>query len=173
MPIKSRAGAVVTSGIDFLRKCTGLVAIVALGTTMGVPYVGAQSTPPPPSPSILDRLNAMMSGGKSAWTPEQLAAMERLRDAAMKDPYALNELRYLCDNIGPRLSGSPQAGKAVDYVAAEMRAQGAEVTLEKAKVPHWVRGTETAELVAWPGQTAGTTQKVANASASVSGYSPF
>ena len=160
MPIKSRAGAVVTSGMDFLRKCTGLVAIVALGTTMGVPYVGAQSTPPPPSPSILDRLNAMMSGGKSAWTPEQLAAMERLRDAAMKDPYALNELRYLCDNIGPRLSGSPQAGKAVDYVAAEMHAQGAEVTLEKAKVPHWVRGTETAELVAWPGQTAGTTQKV-------------
>ena len=86
--------------------------------------------------------------------------MERLRDAAIKDPYALNELRHLTDNIGPRLSGSPQAGQAVEYVAAEMRALGAEVTLEKAKVPHWVRGQETAEVVAWPGQAPGTTQKV-------------
>jgi hypothetical protein len=102
----------------------------------------------------------MMAGGKSAWTPEQLTQMERLRDAALKDPYALNELRHLTDNIGPRLSGSPQAGQAVEYVAAEMRALGAEVTLEKAKVPHWVRGAETAEVVAWPGQTPGTTQKV-------------
>jgi len=109
---------------------------------------------------MMDRLNAMIGGGKSAWTPEQVATMEKLRDAAMKDPYALNELRHLTDNIGPRLSGSRQAGLAVEYVAAEMRALGAEVTLEKAKVPHWVRGAETAEVVAWPGQTPGTTQKV-------------
>ena len=34
------------------------------------------------------------------------------------------------------------------------------MTLEKAKVPHWVRGVETAEVVSWPGQTPGTTQKV-------------
>jgi carboxypeptidase Q len=69
-------------------------------------------------------------------------------------------LRHLTDNIGPRLSGSPQAQQAVDYVAAEMRALGATVTLEKAMVPHWVRGLETAEVVTWPGQTPGTTQKV-------------
>ena len=89
---------------------------------------------------MLDRLNAMIAGGKSAWSSEQLAPW-RLRDAAMRDPYALNELRHLTDNIGPRLSGSPQAQQAVDYVAGEMRALGAEVTLEKATVPHWVRGS--------------------------------
>ena len=38
------------------------------------------------SPTILDRINAMLSGGKSAWTREQIQTMERLRDAAMKDP---------------------------------------------------------------------------------------
>ncbi len=81
--------------------------------------------------------------------------MERLRDAAMKDPYALNELRHLTDNIGPRLSGSPQAGQAVEYVAAEMRALGAEVTLEKAKVPHWVRGAETGRSGGLAGPDAG------------------
>jgi len=68
--------------------------------------------------------------------------MERLRDAAMKDPYALDELRHLTENIGPRLSGSPQAQQAVNYVAGQMRALGADVMLEKATVPHWVRGEE-------------------------------
>jgi carboxypeptidase Q len=121
----------------------------------------AQQTPPPAPTSMMDRLNAFLgTGGKSAWTPEQLTTMDRLRNAAMKDPYAYNELHHLTDNIGPRLSGSPQAQQAVEYVAAEMRALGAEVTLEKAMVPHWIRGEETAELVSWPGQTPGTKQKV-------------
>ena len=102
----------------------------------------------------------MIGDGRSAWTPEQLATMARLRDAAMKDSYALNELRHLTENIGPRLSGSPQAQQAVDYVASEMRALGAKVTLEKAMVPHWVRGVESAEVIGWPGQTPGTTQRI-------------
>jgi carboxypeptidase Q len=123
----------------------------------------AQNPPanPPAAPTMMDRLNAFLGiGGKSAWTPEQLATMNRLRDAAMKDPYAYNELHHLTDNIGPRLSGSPQAQAAVEWVAGEMRALGAEVTLEKALVPHWVRGEEKAEVVSWPGQAAGTKQKV-------------
>lgn len=146
--------------MDFARKYLGFVALLALALALPVPSCTAQNAPPAPAPSILDRLNAMLGPGKSAWTPEQLAVMERLRDAAMKDPYALTELRHLTDNIGPRLSGSPQAQQAVDYVAAEMHALGAEVTLENAQVPHWVRGAETAEVVAWPGQAPGTTQKV-------------
>lgn len=110
--------------------------------------------------SVQDRLKQLMNTSTGAWTPDQIATMEKLRDAAMQDPYALKELRHLTDNIGPRLSGSPQAQKAVDYVADEMRALGAEVQLEKTSVTHWVRGTETAELVAWPGMTDGTTQKI-------------
>jgi len=169
---KESQDGVVTSGMDFLQKSLQTIAIAAfaagtLASGIGAPVCAAQNPAPsqPPAipaqpPSILDRLNAMMAGGKSAWTQDQLAQMERLRDAALKDPYALNELRHLSNNIGPRLSGSPQAAQAVQYVAAEMRALGAEVTLEKAKVPHWVRGAETGEVVAWPGQTPGTTQKV-------------
>jgi carboxypeptidase Q len=138
---------------------------VALTGALSVPFCGAQSSPAPAPapPSMLDRLTAFTGGpggGKGAWTPEQLAAMAKIRDAAMGDPFALNQLRYLTFNIGPRLSGSPQAGAAVEYVAAQMRALGADVTLEKAKVPHWVRGVETAQVVEWPHQTAGTTQKV-------------
>jgi hypothetical protein len=148
--------------MEFRKRCKELIALAVFAT--GGASLAGQNAPPssPPSipPSIMDRLNAMMAGGKSAWTPEQLSTMERLRDAAMKDPYALDELRHLTDNIGPRLSGSPQAQQAVDHVAGEMRALGAEVTLEKATVPHWVRGVEKGELISWPGQTPGTTQKV-------------
>src|SRR5215813_7579832 len=115
---------------------------------------------PVPAQSIQDRLQGLMNTSNGAWTEEQVATMARLRDAAMQDPYALTELRHLTDNIGPRLSGSPQAQKAVDYVAAEMRVLGADVQLEKTSVPHWVRGAETGELVSWPGMADGTNQKI-------------
>jgi hypothetical protein len=143
--------------MDLVRKTLRLLAFALLFAWAS--GLKAQNPPPsPPGPS--DRVKTMISGGKSAWTSDELATMNRLRDAAMSDPYALNELRHLTDNIGPRLSGSPQAQAAVEYVAAEMRALGADVTLEKATVPHWVRGLETAELVSWPGQAPGTTQKI-------------
>jgi carboxypeptidase Q len=115
-------------------------------------------TPDPQSPQA--RIAQMLNESPGAWTPEQIANMERLRDAALNDPYALTELRHLTDNIGPRLAGSPQAQHAVEWVAEEMRALGATVTIEKTTVPHWVRGEETAELTAWPGMTPKTTQKI-------------
>ena len=153
---------VITSGMDFPRNSFRPVPLLLLALAVAAPLCLAQNGAPSasPSPTILDRLNAMIAGGKSAWTPRQLSTMDKLRDAAMRDPYALDQLRHLTDNIGPRLSGSPQAGQAVEYVAAQMRALGAEVTLEKAKVPHWVRGAESAEIVSWPGQAPATTQKV-------------
>jgi hypothetical protein len=113
-----------------------------------------------PAQSIQDRLQRLMNTSTGAWTEDQIATMAKLRDAAMQDQYPLTELRHLTDNIGPRLSGSPQAQKAVDYVAAEMRALGADVQLEKTSVPHWVRGAETGELVSWPGMAEGTKQKI-------------
>ncbi|MDQ2711952.1 MAG: M20/M25/M40 family metallo-hydrolase [Acidobacteriota bacterium] len=117
-----------------------------------------QSSPAPLTPK--DRIAAYLNTPAGAWSPEQLAVAERLRDAALTDNYAMVELGRLTDNIGPRLAGSPQAQKAVEYVAAEMRALGADVQLEKTTVPHWVRGAETGELITWPGQAPGTTQKI-------------
>jgi carboxypeptidase Q len=117
-------------------------------------------TAPPAQPTFQERIASMMTIPPGAWTPEQLTVMAKLRDAAMDDPYALTELRHLTDNIGPRIAGSPQAQAAVEYVAGEMRALGADVHLEKTMVPHWVRGEETGALTAWPGQAPGTTQKI-------------
>ncbi len=142
-----------------LESSSRAFAISIAVCVAGLPaWSQAQQTSPPPNPR--DRIAAMMNASTGAWTAEQIAAMERLRDTAMQDSYALTELRHLTDNIGPRISGSPQAEQAVQYVAAEMRALGAEVQLEKTSVPHWVRGAETGELVKWPGQAPDTTQKI-------------
>src|SRR5690242_11899508 len=134
----------------------------------------AAQTPPPGAaePAYKERIMRMVKSSNGAWTADQIATMGRLRDAAMQDPYALAELRHLTDNIGPRLSGSAQAGQAVEYVAAEMRALGAEVQLEKTVVPHWVRGVETGEVVSWAGQTPGTTQKIVLTALGGSGATP-
>jgi len=154
----------VTSGMKSHWKSSGFIIILFLFLATAAKYCKSQTPGPrsgsPDQPSILDRLDAMISGRQDAWTADQISTMARLRDAALKDAYGMDELRHLTENIGPRLSGSPQAQQAVNYVAGEMRALGADVRLEKAMVPHWVRGRETAELVEWPGQAPGTEQKI-------------
>ena len=154
----------LTSGMISPKRCCGYI-VIALVCALACNCVaqaqgGSGASQPAGQPSMLDRLNAMIGPGKSAWSDDQVNTMRKLRDRAMASDYAYEELRHLTDNIGPRLSGSTQAQKAVEWVADAMRKLGAEVTLEKARVPHWVRGVETAELMEWPGQAAGTKQKV-------------
>ncbi len=94
------------------------------------------------------------------YSPKLLAELKQLQKAALESDYAYKQTAYLCNNIGPRLSGSPQAARAVEYVAGEMRRLGMDVRLEKVMVPHWVRGIETAELVKFNGQAPDTRQKI-------------
>jgi carboxypeptidase Q len=95
-----------------------------------------------------------------ALSPELTQALTKIRDAALSDDYAYRQVAHLTENIGARPSGSPQAQAAVEYVAAELRKLGLEVHLEEVRVPRWRRGIETAELVDYPAQAAGTTQKI-------------
>lgn len=94
------------------------------------------------------------------YSPQTLADLRNIQQAALKSDYAYRQTAYLTNNIGPRLTGSPQAERAVQYVADEMRKLGLEVRLQKLIVPHWVRGEEKGELVEWDGMAAGTTQKI-------------
>jgi len=89
-----------------------------------------------------------------------LEELSAIKTAALTDDYAYRQVAHLTENIGPRPSGSLQAKAAVDYVAAELRQLGLDVHLEEVKVPHWVRGAETAELTEYAGQASGTTQKI-------------
>src|SRR6266851_3040829 len=110
----------------------------------------AQSATPTPSPTATPIV----------FSTQTLVDLKRLQQAALSSDYAYRQVAHLADNIGPRLSGSAQAAKAVEYVASELKAIGCEVQLENVTVPHWVRGEETAALVQFPGQTENTTQKI-------------
>lgn len=72
---------------------------------------------------------------------------DRLIAAALKDDAGLARLQYLCDRIGNRLSGSAGLEQAVAWSAQEMKRAGLEnVRTIPVKVPHWVRGRESAEM---------------------------
>lgn len=72
----------------------------------------------------------------------------KLIDAALADDVGLSRLEYLCYRIGNRLSGSPALDQAIAWGAEEMKKAGLEnVRTIPVKVPHWVRGSESAEML--------------------------
>ncbi len=95
-----------------------------------------------------------------AFSPQLRNELAKIRDAAMGDDYAYQELEHLTDSIGPRPQGSPQADAAARYVADELRKLGLEVTLDPVPVKRFLRGNDFAELVEYPGHVPGTKQKI-------------
>lgn len=83
----------------------------------------------------------------SAAAEQALAA--RLMGMAMSDGRAYALAESLSDGVGPRPSGSVGAAQAVKWAVEKMRALGLKnVHTEPVRVPHWIRGTAEAELVA-------------------------
>src|SRR5471030_646732 len=116
--------------------------------------------------------SCLLSVGAIAAPANDPATLAQIRDSAMKSDWAYERLADLTDLVGPRLSGSAGAAAAVEQVAAAMRKLGAKVTLQPVKVPHWVRGAETAELVDYNGRPAGITQKIVLTALGGSGATP-
>src|SRR4029453_237871 len=77
--------------------------------------VDAQQTPAAASSS-----NASPSPTPVIFSPQTLAQLKRLQQAALTSEYAYRQVAHLANKIGPRLSGSAQAAKAVGYVASEL-----------------------------------------------------
>lgn len=96
----------------------------------------------------------------AALPPALIQELTTIRDAGLTDDYAYRQVAHLTENIGPRPVGSPQAQAAVEYVAGEMRRLGLDVRREPVLARRWIRGAEAAELVEYPGQAPGTTQKI-------------
>lgn len=68
--------------------------------------------------------------------------------AAQGRDVALRNLQYLTDQIGNRISGSKALEQAVEWSATEMAKGGLVVTKQPVQVPHWVRGAESATILA-------------------------
>ena len=94
------------------------------------------------------------------YSEKTLADLQKIQQFSLNSDYAYKQTDYLSNRIGPRLTGSLQAERAVQYVAEEMRKLGLEVRLQKLTVPHWVRGEERGELIEWNGMATGSTQKI-------------
>jgi carboxypeptidase Q len=77
------------------------------------------------------------------------AALVKIAGEGMMDSHAFQYLTELSDDVGARVTGSPQAQKAVEWGIAKMRAIGLEnVHAEKWQLWRgWTRGTAQAELL--------------------------
>jgi len=75
------------------------------------------------------------------------AAAGRILGTELVQGQAYELLRHLTDRIGPRLSGSAGAELAVRWTQERLRADGLAAHAEKVLVPHWIRGTESAEIL--------------------------
>lgn len=66
-----------------------------------------------------------------------------MSDEIMSQGKAYDNLRFICKKIGPRLSGSTNAQKAVEATAKMLKEAGADtVYLQPCRVPHWERGAK-------------------------------
>jgi hypothetical protein len=78
-------------------------------------------------------------------SPDQV---NRLRDAALEDDVAWQIVEDLTTEVGPRLAGTEAEARARDWAVARLKALGFKnVRVEQFRMPTWVRGAESAEIV--------------------------
>src|SRR5262245_13027728 len=79
---------------------------------------------------------------------DALALDRKLIETATTDSQVMANLTHLCDEIGPRLTGSKNLQRASEWAAAKMKAYGlSNVQLEPWSMPEgWQRGPATARL---------------------------
>ena len=76
------------------------------------------------------------------------ALIRKIYTEALSNPVAYHNLDYLCNRIGGRLCGSPQAEKAVQWTKTILDDMGLDsVYLQPVMVEHWERGVKEKGLV--------------------------
>jgi hypothetical protein len=105
-------------------------------------------------PTLALAVSALLLSAPTPPAPYSREVAERLVGGVITDPTVFARLAELTDGIGPRLTGSEGAARAVEWALARFRADGLEAHLEPVRVPHWVRGEERGELLAGPGYVA-------------------
>jgi carboxypeptidase Q len=85
----------------------------------------------------------------SDWIEAYREPATRLINESLSSRFAWERLALLGDTFGHRLSGSKALEDAIQWAVQEMKKDELEdVRAEPVKVPHWVRGKESAEIVA-------------------------
>jgi carboxypeptidase Q len=93
-------------------------------------------------------LSARAARTQSTWLDSYRDPAARLIAESMSNRFAWERLALLGDTFGNRLSGSQALEDAIRWAVAEMKKDGLDqVRAEPVKVPHWVRGQESLEIV--------------------------
>ncbi len=99
---------------------------------------------PAPNPALAAPAQPALSPAASSYAD----AARRIREASLANDGAFQKLSYLTDQIGARLSGSVALEHALVWAKDTLIADGHErVALEPVRVPHWVRGAQSATLL--------------------------
>ncbi len=92
----------------------------------------------------------LLSVSVIAQTTDSLA-IRKISNEILAKGTAYENLRFLCKQVGPRLSGSPQAQMAVEATYKMLKDAGADtVYLQPCMVPHWVRGEKEKGIIKLP-----------------------
>lgn len=87
--------------------------------------------------------------GTGACTTPYREEARQIRGAGLGSDGAWRKMEELCDGIGPRLSGSAGLEHAVRWAVDTMKREGHEnVRAEEVLVPKWIRGRESATMIA-------------------------
>jgi carboxypeptidase Q len=104
---------------------------------------------PPANPDPLARQSAGSTQACSVTESSCAAAAAKILPQVMGPSPMEENLRRLTDEIGGRVTGTPEMAKAVDWAVAAFRAAGIEVHTERYKLPvTWSEGDTRLELLA-------------------------
>ena len=104
----------------------------------GVAQMGAPDAGPTPG----------MPGVAGPLSAKYRADADKILQAAESDEDGYAALTYLCDQVGKRLSGTPQLNTAIAWSAELMRKVGLQNgKVQPVMVPRWVRGSESAAMM--------------------------
>jgi carboxypeptidase Q len=101
---------------------------------------------------LIAGLSVAPAASQDHWLDAYREPVRRVIDEALSTRFAWDRLAELADTFGHRLSGSDSLEAAIRWAADQMKKDGLDnVRLDPVKVPHWVRGAETLEIVS-PGR---------------------
>jgi len=93
----------------------------------------------------------LLASASAAALPAQVSPREvdRLRDAALLDDYAWDITEGLTTEVGQRMAGTEAEARARAWSVAKLKAMGfANVRIDPFTMPVWVRGAESASILA-------------------------
>lgn len=125
-----------------------LLALAMLAGACTPKYSGLVSVPPErPVPSARQSAPASVEPAPAKTLADRYRKnLDRIAKRDVGDEvYAW--LKQLCEGIGPRLSGSENLERAIEWAEARMKERGIKAWTEPVEVRKWVRGAESLKLL--------------------------